>query len=381
MTTIQRVSRSLQRIALVLSAGAFASPIAADEPPSPGKASKPEDSQPRSEPAPGTGDLDAPARGVRLHSGSRLEGKILKRTQKDVFLDVGFTVLRIPVEEVAQVLKAEGAEAGEPAKGTSVSSSTGAAGAPAVREGVFFSADLAPGSIEEKAREVSEAVLHILCLGKSGSGFIVNDKEGYVVTNYHVIEKERDIAVVIYMRGDLGLTKVKKDKVRIIALSPFFDLALLKIEDLEGVRLRKAFLGDYDRVNVGDPVFAIGNPLGLERTVSEGIVSSRNRALSGVLLIQTTAPINPGNSGGPLFNNRGEVIGVTSSGFLGAEGLNFAIPVHYLKDFLRNLDAFAFDKDNPNTGIRYLPPPPKVRAPGADRSAGSGTAPDGNAQR
>ncbi|MCH2585203.1 MAG: trypsin-like peptidase domain-containing protein, partial [Planctomycetes bacterium] len=191
------------------------------------------------------------------------------------------------------------------------------------------------------------------------SGFIINRKEGYVVTNYHVIEKERDISLMIYVKEKKGLRKEKVSDVRIVAFNPFFDLALLKIESPEKIPLRETYLGDYSRVKIGDPVFAIGNPLGLDRTVSDGIVSNRSRALGGKLSIQTTAAINPGNSGGPLFNNRGEVIGVTSSKIMGGESLGFAIPIQYVKDFLRNREAFAFDKDNPNTGFRYLKPPPK----------------------
>ena len=124
------------------------------------------------------------------------------------------------------------------------------------------------------------------------------------------------------------------------------------------MKLVKLPLGDVERVKAGQPAFAIGNPLGLERTVSEGIVSTKKRSFRGILYIQTTAPINPGNSGGPLLNLRGEVIGVTNmkASFF-TEGLGFAVPVNYVKDFLRNREAFAFDKDNPNTGFRYLPPP------------------------
>ncbi|MBL05603.1 MAG: peptidase S1 [Planctomycetes bacterium] len=226
-------------------------------------------------------------------------------------------------------------------------------------DSIFFTSRRDAGTIEEKAQEVAEGVVQVLCLSKSGSGFIINRKEGYVVTNYHVIEQERDISLMIYVKEKKGLRKEKVSDVRIVAFNPFFDLALLKIENPQKVPLRETYLGDYDRVKIGDPVFAIGNPLGLDRTVSDGIVSNRSRALGGKLSIQTTAAINPGNSGGPLFNNRGEVIGVTSSKIMGGESLGFAIPIHYVKDFLRNRAAFAFDKDNPNTGFRYLKPPPK----------------------
>ena len=288
---------------------------------------------------------------IRLRSGNSLQGKVIKRTDTDIFLDVGYTILRIPRASI-DVITAQ-VESADPA-----ARKAGNKPGPQA-DSIFFTRRLDAGTIEEKARTVAEGVVQVLCLSKSGSGFIINRKEGYVVTNYHVIEKERDISLMIYVKEKKGLRKEKVSDVRIVAFNPFFDLALLKIESPEKIPLRETYLGDYSRVKIGDPVFAIGNPLGLDRTVSDGIVSNRSRALGGKLSIQTTAAINPGNSGGPLFNNRGEVIGVTSSKIMGGESLGFAIPIQYVKDFLRNREAFAFDKDNPNTGFRYLKPPPK----------------------
>jgi serine protease Do len=97
----------------------------------------------------------------------------------------------------------------------------------------------------------------------------------------------------------------------------------------------------------------------LERSVSEGIVSLRNRIIQSRLHVQTTAEISPGNSGGPLFNYRGQVVGVNNMKVVssGAEGLGFSIPVRQLKTFLENRDAFAFDPRNPNAGFRYVSPP------------------------
>ena len=288
---------------------------------------------------------------VQLRGGNTLQGKVIKKTDTDIFLDVGYTILRIPRASIDLITAI--VESGDPA-----SAKAGSPSGPKA-DSIFFTSQRDAGTIEEKAREVAEAVVQVLCLSKSGSGFIINRKEGYVVTNYHVIEQERDISLMIYVKEKKGLRKEKVSDVRIVAFNPFFDLALLKIENPQKIPLRETYLGDYGRVKIGDPVFAIGNPLGLDRTVSDGIVSNRSRALGGKLSIQTTAAINPGNSGGPLFNNRGEVIGVTSSKIMGGESLGFAIPVHYVKDFLRNRAAFAFDKDNPNTGFRYLKPPPK----------------------
>jgi serine protease Do len=106
-------------------------------------------------------------------------------------------------------------------------------------------------------------------------------------------------------------------------------------------------------------VFAIGSPLGLDRTVSEGIISVANRVINGRLYLQTTTQINPGNSGGPLFNLKGEVVGVNNMKIsaVGAEGLGFSISSNTLKSFIDNRDAYAFDPRNPNAGFRYLSPP------------------------
>jgi serine protease Do len=123
-------------------------------------------------------------------------------------------------------------------------------------------------------------------------------------------------------------------------------------------------LGSGDDVNAGDPVFAVGNPLGLERTVTQGIVSNRSRDIEGQIFLQTDAAINPGNSGGPLFSQRGEVIGVNSRGAHAAmaDNVGFAIPVSYVKQFLQHREAFSFDKANPNSGYRYPDPPRRTVA-------------------
>ncbi len=298
---------------------------------------------------------------VHLQSGALVRGSLAKRTATRVFVDIGFTIIELPLVQVREINDLSDDEATENARARQTVQA----------DSIFFGARLQPGTIESKAREVGEAVVQIQCLGKLGSGFIINKREGYVVTNFHVVEREQDISVVLYVSEQSGFRKVKTDQVKIIALNSFFDLALLQIQDTKGVELKQCYLGDYARVRVGDPVFAVGSPLGLERSVSEGIVSNRNRALSGYLLIQTTAPINPGNSGGPLFNQRGEVIGVTSLKIRGGESLGFAIPIHYVKDFLRHRDAFSFDKDNPNTGIRYLAPPPKSPVETTGQAAGA----------
>ena len=196
--------------------------------------------------------------------------------------------------------------------------------------------------------------------GGKGSGFIIN-ADGYAVTNHHVIDGETRISAILYENTPNGLRRRRIEDVAIVALNPFTDLALLKLPPQKDLKLGHVYLGSLDDLNAGDGVFAVGNPLGLERSVSQGIVSTRNRNFEGLVYLQTDTAINPGNSGGPLFNLRGEVIGVTNMKLTLGENLGFAIPINYVKDFLKNREAFSFDKDNPNTGNRYLDPPRRIR--------------------
>jgi len=210
-------------------------------------------------------------------------------------------------------------------------------------------------TIEKCVEMVAEAVVKVSTPAGLGSGFFIN-RDGYLITNYHVIEKETRIEVTVFVKTKDGFEKKKFKKVKIEAINLFVDLALLKVEDLEGLKTTYVPLGDSDRIKVGEEVFAVGNPLGLERTVTNGVISTRNRPFEGLIYIQTNADINPGNSGGPLFNLAGEVVGVTNMGYIFLGGLGFAIPVDYVKHFIDNREAFAYDKDSPNTGYRYLQP-------------------------
>jgi len=155
-----------------------------------------------------------------------------------------------------------------------------------------------------------------------GTGFIISDK-GYIVTNNHVIEGADKIIV--------KTSDGKEYKAKLVGSDAKLDVALLKIK---AEHLQVAKLGNSDQLRVGDWVIAIGNPFGLEQTVTAGIVSARGRVIgSGPYddYIQTDAAINPGNSGGPLFNMKGEVVGInaaiyTKSG--GSNGIGFAIPIN-----------------------------------------------------
>jgi serine protease Do len=191
-----------------------------------------------------------------------------------------------------------------------------------------------------------------------GSGFLIHE-DGYVITNDHVVAGARQVSITQFTQKDGELIKENYDNVRIVATGGNVDLALLKIEGHSNKAFPSVPLGSSQELRQGERVFAIGSPLGLERSVSEGIISLRNRIIQDRLHIQTTAEISPGNSGGPLFNYRGQVVGVNNMKVVsaGAEGLGFSIPVRELKTFLENRDAFAFDPRNPNAGYRYLAPP------------------------
>jgi len=145
-----------------------------------------------------------------------------------------------------------------------------------------------------------------------------------------------------------------------VAINKFEDIALLKIDDKDVPKFKYVLLGSADALSVGESVFAIGSPLGLERTVTEGILSTKTREFEGELYLQTTAQINPGNSGGPLFNLAGEVVGITNMKITFGEGLGFAIPIESVKFFLDHRDAYAYSNDNPSNPYRYLEPPSRA---------------------
>ena len=283
---------------------------------------------------------------IQLKSGHKVQGEILKETEAEVYVDIGVDVVRIPVDRILS------REAGDGSQEQANKSAADGAG-----DDVFRTATLPFKTVKELAEEYGEGVVMVETPSGLGSGFILNER-GYCVTNYHVVEKETRLAVVIFDKTATGdFVKRRIQDVKILALNPYFDLALLQIPAVEGFQFTTVALAPDTNQKEGDTVFAIGNPLGLDRSVSQGIISTRARNFEGLTYIQTTAEINPGNSGGPLFNSRGEVVGVTNMKLLGGEGLGFAIPISYVKHFLRNRDAFAFDEKNPNAGFRYLDPP------------------------
>ncbi len=161
-----------------------------------------------------------------------------------------------------------------------------------------------------------------------GSGFIIS-QDGYILTNNHVVENATEITVILHNE--------KTYSAKVIGTDPKTDLALIKIE-AKGLPTVK--LGDSDKLQVGEWVMAIGNPFGLAETVTAGIVSAKGRVIgSGPYddFIQTDAAINPGNSGGPLFNIKGEVVGINTAIIEQGQGLGFAIPINIARDLLSQL--------------------------------------------
>ncbi len=306
-----------------------------------------------------------------LKDRASITGRILAEKPEQWVVDVGYTVLLVPRQEVVEVVRGrdDAAPESSPAGAAPVDTPP-AAGSPAgpAEAGGFFtggSGRARERTVRELAAEVGEAVVQVRTPAGLGSGFFIN-AEGYLITNFHVIEGETQIAVEVYHQQGGQLERRSYKQVRIIAMNKFRDLALLRVEDPGAPKFAFVPLGDSDALAVGERVFAVGSPLGLERTVTEGIVSTKTREMQGDLYLQTTAQINPGNSGGPLFNLRGEVVGVTNMKISFGEGLGFAIPVRAVRDFLLHRDAFAYDNNNPSSGYRYLEPPRRMKRPAGE---------------
>jgi serine protease Do len=174
-----------------------------------------------------------------------------------------------------------------------------------------------------------------------GSGFII-DKDGFIITNNHVVERASEVLITLLDK--------RQFKARIIGKDDKMDLALLQIQTANGKvppDIKPVPLGDSDKVRIAETVVAVGNPFGLQNTVTRGIISAKNRTIGlGPFdnFLQTDASINPGNSGGPLFNFVGEVIGINSairSQTGQSSGLGFAIPINEAKNLLADLKRYG----------------------------------------
>ncbi|WNG16350.1 trypsin-like peptidase domain-containing protein [Cystobacter fuscus] len=203
-----------------------------------------------------------------------------------------------------------------------------------------------PSSLAPLIRAVEAGVVNISASGAdnpvmgaarsaTGSGFLLTP-EGLVVTNNHVVARGDVEAREIVVRLSDGREFLSE----VVGRDASTDVALLRLlgQDVRG--LPAVYLGDSDRLEVGDWVVAIGNPFGLDHSVSHGMISAKERVIGvGPFddFIQTDALINPGNSGGPLFNMRGEVVGVNTAIISEGQGIGFAVPINMVKDLLPNL--------------------------------------------
>ncbi len=321
--------------------------------------------QPATQPAPAADASAVIPAGVRVTvtivGGAKVSATLLRESTQGVVLDLGQQAITISSDQVLDLVRADKKASDEEVRS----------------EGVFVTGRLEAAPVSELVKRHGDAVVMVRTPIGLGSGFVISDK-GHVVTNYHVVEGQTKVLLTLFRPGKQGYQKKELKKVRIVALHPLRDLALLQMDltELDGDPPRPVTIDDRDDVNVGDLVFAVGNPLGLERSVTQGIISSTTRTIGHLRLLQTDASINPGNSGGPLFNARGEVVGVVCAGATTFQGLAFGIPSNELVDFLIHRDSYLYDASQPQNGVTYLEPPfkdPKAAAQAAPKTGNNPT--------
>ena len=203
---------------------------------------------------------------------------------------------------------------------------------------------------EDSAAEIfakqSDAIVLIAALNKNkknsrlGSGFIVSE-DGQIITNYHIVKKAKKIFV-----------KLKNNRVynhvRLISFDSGKDIAVLKID---ARHLKKVQLGNSSEVKIGQRVITIGNPLGLESSIADGLISSLREDERGHTILQISVPLSSGSSGGPLFNLDGEVVGITTASLLNGQNLNFAVPINYARSLLKGEVDTPKTKDAPRRNL------------------------------
>ncbi len=213
---------------------------------------------------------------VQLKDQDAITGKILAEKPDNVVVDVGYTVLVVPRNVVTRISRT--AEVALPAPAASNLLAN-------VNAPQFYYSDTRPVTardVRDLVKQIVEAVVQVRTPSGLGSGFFIN-ADGYLITNFHVIEGETEISVEVYRQTDGQLDRETYKQVKIVAINKFHDLALLHIEDKNAPKFKFVTLGNADALTVGDSVFAIGSPMGLERTVTEGILSTKTRELEGEL--------------------------------------------------------------------------------------------------
>jgi len=292
-------------------------------------------------------------RDVMLHEGDRLMQSGWSTTGHLTYLLAGVLAVEVPkLGPAPEASSASSASATAPVG--SAPPAVGSTSAPLGSAGAEASAappasappaplDAGPGdkSPAELFKLLAPSVVSVTtksgAMEGGGTGFLI-DKDGTIATNHHVIEDAQSVRVKF-------MNDTTFDQVELLADDKSLDLALLKVDLSHGgdggsaLDVPPVELGDSDSVVVGERAISIGNPLGLEHTLTDGLVSAR-RMYEGRAWIQMSVPVSPGNSGGPLFNMRGQVIGVTTAqvaaGMFGrAQNLNLAVPVNVLKTMIR----------------------------------------------
>ncbi len=340
---------------------------------------------------------------VTMVGGTKITAPLLRQNEEGVVLDLGYDVMHVPARRLLNVEKSgvmapvPAANTVQPANSATTKSppqpdnnpktgtvakppevktappadnangnanafpatTTVVADQPKVDTGPLFTTGrLEAADVPELVRRHGDAVVMVKNAAGRGSGFLIS-KQGHLITNYHVVEGHTRLQVELFRRTPHGYEKHDLRRVKIVALQPLRDIALLQLdtEELKGELPAPVVINERDDLHVGDLIFAVGNPLGLERSVTQGIVSSTTRRMGNLRMIQTDASINPGNSGGPLFNVRGEVVGIVCAGATSFDGLAFGIPAGDLVDFLVHRETYLYDPAQPLNGITYLQPP------------------------
>ncbi len=332
----------MKHLPFLLAALLAAPALAAELPPAPAPAAVP------AAPAPAAkANIKDKIATVTLQGGAKVTGLILKSSDTGIAIDLGHDVVNIPANRILEV---------------DTQAQTAKTGSTQTQDGLFTTGRLESAPVPDLVKRHGDAVVMIRTPGGLGSGFLIS-KAGHIVSNYHVIQGQTKLQVTLFRKTETGYEKLELKKVKIVAFNPVRDLSLIQIdpEEIKGALPEPITINDKDDLGVGDLVFAIGSPLGLERTVTQGIVSSTTRTIDSVRLIQTDAAINPGNSGGPLFNARGEVIGVVCAGASTFQGLAFGIPSSDVVDFLKHRDSYLYDPSQPQNGIKYIDPPFKPK--------------------
>ena len=290
------------------------------------------------------GGISLHAEEILLRGGAKISAPLLKEDDEAVVVDLGFNVLRILRDNILLIRQ-----------------ETSSADEPLAEDTNHLYRIRSPKRLTtaDAAQLYAPAVVVVKTPAGLGSGFFIN-KKGYLVTNFHVIAGEKHISVTQFIKEGQVLRRVVHKEVEIVATAPFHDLAILRVKNMTSPPEPVVF-APQENLHIGETVFAIGNPLGLERTVTEGVISQTARNFQGILYLQIDAPVNPGNSGGPLFNSRGQVIGVINMGVPTMEGLNFAIPAWHVTYILDHMEAFAYNAANPESGVVYPDPPRRPR--------------------